>query len=73
MSSVSWNFNLVVLNDVLFDYGVAILQRRGLIYSFLVVIGLGDEAIVPRDMSRHFSRSHCEIMMFVSLRLCLFW
>ena len=73
VSSISWNFNLVVLNNVLLDDGIAILQCRGLIYSLLIVISLRNEAIITWDMRRHFCCSYGEFVMLVSLRLRFFW
>ena len=68
VSSISWYSDLVVLNYVLFDDGVAIAQRRSLLASTGIEIRFWNEAIVSWNMRCSLRSANGELMMFVTLR-----
>ena len=73
VSRVPWHFNLIVLNDVLLDNGVAGAQRRGLLDGARVEVGLRDETVVAWNMRRGFSCADCQLVVLVGLGLGLPW
>ena len=72
MTTISWQLNFVVLDDILLDNCVSgfILQFR-LFNCFRVEIALRDVTIVAWDMTCHFSSAHSEFVNFISQFCCI--
>ena len=73
VSRVPWHFNLIVLNDVLLDNGVAGAQRRGLLDGARVEVGLRDETVVAWNMRRGFGCADSQLVVLIGLGLGLPW
>ena len=71
VSRVPWHFNLIVLNDVLLDNGVAGAERRGLLDGARVEVSLRDEAVVAWNMRCGLGCADCQLVVLVGLRLGL--
>ena len=73
VSRVPWHFDLIVLNDVLLDNGVAGAQRRGLLDSARIEVGLRDETVVAWNMRCGLGCADCQLVVLVGLGLGLPW
>ena len=71
MPSISRNLNLIVLNHVLLDDGLARTQSWSLLDGSGVEVGLWNEAIVAWNMRRDLGGSHSQLVMLVALHLWL--
>ena len=71
MASISWHLDGVVLDHVLLDDGLAGAKVGGLCDGSTVEVGLRDEAVVAWDVRRGLGCTHGQLVVLVTLRLCL--
>ena len=62
---VAWQFDLIVLNDVLFDDSFSVSSELRLTNCRWIEISLGNESIVAWNMCGCLRRSHCQFMMLI--------
>ena len=67
MALIPRHFNLVVLNEVLLDDGLASAKSAGLLDGSRVEVSLGDEAIVAGDVRGGFRGANRELVVFICL------
>ena len=65
MALVTWQFDLIVLDDVLLDDGLSCAKLSGLTYSLRVIICSWDEAVIAWNMSGCFSGSCSQFVILV--------
>ena len=65
VTRVSWELDLVILDNVLFDDGVPVALESGLVQCELIKVGLWDESVVTWNMRSGLCRSHCELVPLI--------
>ena len=68
---ISWQFNLIVFNDVLLDNGVSVSSELWLYYSVWIEVSLWNESVVAWDMRGRLCRSHRQFVMLIVRSCCI--
>ena len=71
VASVAWQFNLVVLDDVLLNDGSSVATKLRLLHSFWVEVSLGNKSIVTWNVCCGLGCSHGQLVMLISKSLCI--